>query len=56
MPKKERLIESIPATMQEVLVRSFFANDPKLRDPEKEKKQIKAESYNLKIKQESSDK
>ncbi len=54
MPKKEKLIEPIPATMQEV-VRSFFANDPKPRDPEKEK-QIKVESHNLKIKQKSPDK
>ena len=55
MPKKEKLIEPISATMKEV-VRSFFANDPKPRDPEKEKKQEKMVSYNLKIKQESPDK
>ncbi len=54
MPKKQKLIEPIPATMKEV-VRSFFANDPKPRDSEKEK-QEKMESHNLKIKQESPDK
>ncbi len=36
MPKKEKLIEPIPATMEEV-VQSFFANHPKPRDPSKEK-------------------
>lgn len=35
MPKKEKFIEPIRATMEEV-IRSFFANDPKPRDPEKE--------------------
>ena len=55
MPKKEKLIEPIPATMKEV-VRSFFANDPKPRDPKKEKKQEKVQSYNLKLKQESPEK
>ena len=55
MPKKEKLIEPIPATMREV-VRSFFANDPKPRDPEKEKEKGKLHSSNLKIKQESPDK
>ena len=47
MPKKEKLIEPIPATMEEV-VKSFFANHPKPRDPEKEK-QIKMESHDLKV-------
>ena len=55
MPKKEKLIESIPATMQEV-VRSFFANDPKPRDPEKEKEKGELHSSNLKIKPESPEK
>lgn len=36
MPKREKLIEPIPATMQEV-VRAIFANDPEPRDPGKEK-------------------
>ena len=49
MPKKDKLIEPIPATMQEV-VRSFFANDPKPRDPEKEKEKGKLQSSNLKLK------
>ena len=55
MPKKEKLLEPIHATMKEV-VRSFFAKDPKPRDPKKEKNLKKAGSYNLKIKQESPDK
>ena len=55
MPKKEKLIEPIPATMEEV-VRSFFANHPKPRDPEKEKEKGEIQSHNLKIKQESPDK
>ena len=54
MPKKEKLIEPIRATMQEV-IRSFFANDPKPRDPEKEK-QKKARIYNLEAKSKSPDK
>ena len=37
MPKKEKLIEPIPATMQEI-VKVIFADDPKPRDPAKEKK------------------
>ena len=36
MPKKTKLIEPIPATMQEI-VRAVFANHPEPRDPEKEK-------------------
>jgi len=55
MPKKEKLIEPIPATMQEV-VGLLFANDTKPRDPEKEKKLKKVESYNLRVEQESPDK
>ena len=55
MPKKEKLIEPIRATMQEV-IRSFFANDPKPRDPEKEKQQKKVRIYNLKAKSKSPDK
>ena len=46
MPKKEKLIEPIPATMKEV-VRAFFANDPKPRDPgegKRERKNSKPES------------
>ena len=54
MPKKEKFIEPIRATMQEV-VRSFFANDPKPRDPEKEK-QKKGRIYNLEAKSKSPDK
>ena len=54
MPKKEKLIEPIPATMKEV-VRSFFANDPKPRNP-KEEKQKKARIYNLEAKSKSPDK
>lgn len=53
MPKKEKLIEPIPATMKEV-VKSIFAKHPKPRDPEKEK-QERMESHNLKIEQESPD-
>ncbi len=37
MPKKPKLIEPIPATMEEI-VQSFFANHPKPRDPSKERK------------------
>ena len=33
MPKKEELIEPIPATMDEI-VEAIFANHPKPRDPE----------------------
>ena len=51
MPKKEKLIEPIPATMEEV-VKSFSANHPKPRDPKKGK-QERMESHNLKIKQKS---
>ena len=36
MPKKEELIEPIPATMEEI-VEAIFANHPEPRDPEKEK-------------------
>ena len=36
MPKKEKLIEPIPATMDEI-VEAIFANHPKPRDPDKEK-------------------
>ena len=36
MPKKEKLIEPIPATMDEI-VEAIFANHPKPRDPGKEK-------------------
>ena len=54
MPKKGKLIEPIRATMQEV-VRSFFANDPKPRDPEKEK-QKEAGICNLEAKSKSPDK
>ena len=52
---KDTLVHAIrvnTATMQKV-VRSFFANDPKPKDPEKEKKLIKTESRNLKIKPKS---
>ncbi len=35
MSKKSKLIEPIPATMQEV-VKSFFANHPKPRNPKKD--------------------
>ena len=55
MPKKEKLIEPIPATMKEV-VRAFFANDRKPRDPEKEREKGKIQSQNLKIEQKSPDK
>ena len=46
MPKKEKLIEPIHATMEEV-VKSFFANHPKPRNPEKGKQKV--ESHNLKV-------
>ena len=36
MPKKEELIEPIPATMDEI-VEAIFANHPEPRDPSKEK-------------------
>lgn len=36
MPKKEKFIEPIPATMDEI-VEAIFANHPKPRDPSKEK-------------------
>ena len=36
MPKKEELIEPIPATMDEI-VEAIFANHPKPRDPSEEK-------------------
>ena len=36
MPKKEKLIEPIPATMQEI-VGAIFATDAEPRGPEKEK-------------------
>lgn len=36
MPKKEKLIEPIPATMDEI-IEAIFANHPKPRDPSKEK-------------------
>ena len=55
MPKKEKLIEPIPATMKEV-VKVVFAKHPKPRDPEKEKEKGKIHSYNLKVKQETPDK
>ena len=49
MPKKSKLIEPIHATMKEV-VKSFFANHPKPRDPEKEKKKRELQSSHLKLK------
>ena len=54
MPRKPKLIEPIPATMQEI-VRAIFADDPKPRDPAKEK-QKKARIYNLEAKSKSPDK
>ena len=54
MPKKPKLIEPIPATMKEV-VKSFFANHPKPRDPEKEKKR-ELQSSHLKLKPKPPDK
>ena len=44
MPKKPRLIEPIPATMEEI-VQSFFANHPKPRDPSKEKPSKRGVTY-----------
>ena len=55
MPKKPKLIEPIPATMQEI-VRSFFANDPKPRDPGKEKEERKLQSSHVKAKLKFADK
>ena len=55
MPKKPKLIEPIPATMQEI-VRAIFADDPKPRDPEKGKEKGKLQSSNIEIKPESPDK
>ena len=40
MSKKPRLIEPMPANMEEI-VQSFFAKWPEPRDPTKEKKQKK---------------
>ena len=40
MPKKPKLIEPIPASMEEI-AQSFFINRPKPRDPSKEEKQKK---------------
>ena len=40
MPKKPRIIEPIPASMEEI-VQSFFAKWPEPRDSSKEKKQRK---------------
>ena len=54
MPKKGKLIEPIRATMQEV-IRSFFANDPKPRDPEKEEEK-KIRISNLEAESKSPDK
>ena len=44
MPKKEKLIEPIPATMEKI-VQSFFVNHPKPRDPSKEKEFKKGVTY-----------
>lgn len=48
MPKKEKLIEPIPATMKEV-VGTIFANHPKPRDPEKEREEQKSEGITFKL-------
>ena len=40
MSKKPRIIEPIPASMEEI-AQSFFAKWPEPRDPSKEKKQKK---------------
>ena len=44
MPKKPRLIEPIPATMEEI-VQSFFVNHPKPRGLSKERKSKKGVTY-----------
>lgn len=50
MLKKEELIESIPATMDEI-VEAIFANHPKPRDPDKEKikkgDKLSSQSFNF---------
>ena len=48
MGKRQKLIEPIPASMEEI-VQSFFAKWPKPRDPSQEKKPKK----NAKTKQKS---
>lgn len=40
MPRKSKLIEPIPASMEEI-AQSFFAKWPEPRDPNKKKKQEK---------------